>query len=153
MRLEVGKVSDENAVVDKAFTVELELDVVLEENVTVSDPTFIITMPASWSPSKVNYCYAPALGRYYYVNDIEVLQGPMLALHCHVDVLKSFAAGIRANTAIVDRKGEFGRFNKYINGSEYVTENRNKNQIIKFEDAEGGGFTQNPSYIFIVAGG
>ena len=152
MELKVGYTTDENTKLDKAFTVTDTVTAVIKEDTNIIDPVFILDTPTT-AIKRLNYLYVADLGRYYFINDIEMLRGGRVALRCHVDVLKSFASGIRSNTGIIERQGTFPKINKYIDSSIYKCENRNKNQILTFADPESGGFTQHPNYILMVAGG
>lgn len=46
-----------------------------------------------------NYCYIPALQRYYFINDITIVRSGVFSLHCHIDVLKTYENEIKQTTA------------------------------------------------------
>lgn len=50
-----------------------------------------------------NYVFITAFNRYYFVEDIVSIRKNIVELHCHVDVLKSYATHILRNEAIVKR--------------------------------------------------
>lgn len=51
-----------------------------------------------------NYIYIPDFGRYYYITNIISTHFPLWEIHCHVDVLMSYAEQIKAQTAVVARQ-------------------------------------------------
>lgn len=50
-----------------------------------------------------NYVYIPNFGRYYYVNNIQLLSGERIALDLSVDVLMSHKAAILSSQCIAER--------------------------------------------------
>lgn len=78
---------------------------VLREGTSIIDPTFLIeTELSSDMISNVNYLYCAEFGRYYYVTNIIAETGKLWSVHCHVDVLMSYASQIKAQTAVVARQ-------------------------------------------------
>lgn len=66
-----------------------------------------------------NYATIPAFGRSYFVREIVSVRQGLSRISCHVDVLSSFASGIMANKAIIERQTEY--YNLYLNdGSLHV---------------------------------
>lgn len=55
----------------------------------------------------INYIFVPAFGRYYYCTP-ELMDGGSYILHCKVDPLMSWAAGIRASSGVVVRSESIG---------------------------------------------
>lgn len=70
-------------------------DVKLKENVSVSNPIFII--------NEVNtlYSYAKYDDRYYFINDIVILSNTQSELHCVLDVLGTYKSDIQLTSAFV----------------------------------------------------
>lgn len=50
-----------------------------------------------------NYVYVPAWGRYYYVDNIQLLGGERIALDLSVDVLMSHKSAILSSQCVADR--------------------------------------------------
>ena len=69
-----------------------------------------ISLPAEYTD--VNYLYAPALKRYYFVTDVVLLNNRQVRLVCHVDVLYSFADYVWLLQALVERSST-GRSDLY----------------------------------------
>lgn len=61
-----------------------------------------------------NYLYCDTFERYYFINDVNVLNNGMVELQCSVDVLKSFEAGILNLYTVVERQEDVKNCNKFI---------------------------------------
>jgi hypothetical protein len=97
--------------------------------------------------SNVNYCYIPALGRYYFVGNKRQVTNGMVEPILHEDVLMSFKESIRQSTALVEVTGN--AVNPYIESDIWTPDVRRTTHVKKFES----GFNHNPQYILITAGG
>lgn len=60
------------------------------------------------SLKNVNYMYISDFGRYYYITDISVTPGGQIEITGSVDVLMSFATGIKNATATIVRSESIG---------------------------------------------
>ena len=95
----------------------------LKTETSIIDPVIMIECDLSTIVG-CNYISIPTFGRSYFVNNIRSIRHGLIEFSCHVDVLSSFASGIRGNTAIV-RKQE-NRWNLYLNdGSFKIYQNPN----------------------------
>ena len=146
MTITIAKCFDDHEYVDKSYTVVGTLENVhVKDDSSIVDPTFIIH---TRSDLGFNYVIVPSWGRKYYVRNITVVDGVRLAVECHVDVLASFSAGIRACTGIVDKQENMSGEAKYIDDGSYVMECRDKMESYNFNN----GFTSS-AHILITAGG
>lgn len=96
-----------------------------------------------------NYCYIPDFGRWYYINGIDALRANLFELSLGIDVLMTYAAEIRNNTAIIDKAQWQGTAYKYINDGSWVNTNRMTQEIVNF----ASGFNDSGEFILITAGG
>lgn len=82
--------------------------------------------------NECNYIYVDEFNRYYFVDNIEHDNHPLLTLNCSVDVLESFEEQIRSSTQLVTRSQN--RCNVY-----YVDGNINLigKQIVQCKKFEG----------------
>lgn len=72
-------------------------NVTILESTSIENPTFLIGGVSDIGVfSIINYAYLPRMGRYYFVNDISLETGSIVALHCTVDALKTFSKDIDA---------------------------------------------------------
>lgn len=70
------------------------------ESTSIENPTFLIGGVIDIGDfAGINYAYLPRMGRYYFVNDISMETGGVVALHCTVDALKTFSKDIDAMKA------------------------------------------------------
>ena len=95
----------------------------LKTETSIIDPVIMIECDLS-AVTGCNYMSIPMFNRSYFVNNICSIRTGLVEFSCHVDVLSSFAAEIRGNTAIV-RKQE-NNWNLYLNdGSFKIYQNPN----------------------------
>ena len=95
----------------------------LKTETSIIDPVIMIECDLS-AVVGCNYISIPSFGRSYFVNNIRSIRSSLIEFSCHVDVLSSFAAEIRSNTAIVRRQEN--NWNLYLNdGSFKVYQNPN----------------------------
>lgn len=78
------------------------VDVTLDEDTSLINPTFILT--GLNITQKFNYLYCSQLNRFYFINDVEYCNGGIYKLHCHVDVLMSYINDILSHSAFVERQ-------------------------------------------------
>lgn len=136
----------ENNVVDKNIT-QLGSDITgtLKDNCSIIDPIILIDGIPDENISHLNYVYIPSFNRYYFVNNIEVENTNLFRLHCHVDVLKTFASGIRSNSAVISRQEN--NYNLYLPDGAFKTYANPHYQIVKFPSGFSGYH-----YVLTVAG-
>lgn len=79
--------SDNNEV-SKELTNVGSFDCELHRECSVQTPTMIV--PMSDALLSANYCYIPKFGRYYYIAEMNIFSGDLVAISLKVDVLKSF---------------------------------------------------------------
>ena len=113
---------------------------------SVMSPTFTVQDTAVVG---YNYCYIPDFGRWYYINGIDVLRSNLYELTLGIDVLMTYAAEIRNNTAIIDRTESGNTANVYIDNGTFVNTSKLETATYNFS----GGFNDTPEYILITAGG
>ena len=136
----------ENNVVDKSIT-QLGNDVegVLKDSCTIVDPVIKIEDIPGSNIADLNYIYIASFNRYYYVNNIEIENNKLFILHCHVDVLKTYASGIRSNNAVISRQENL--YNLYLPDGAFKTYANPHYQIVKFPSGFSGYY-----YVLTVAG-
>lgn len=86
----------------------------LVEGTNVVDPDILIesaTLPTG------NYAYITEFNRYYYIKNVESVKNGLWRLKMHVDVLKTYANQILANSVIAARSAS--NYNLNLNDSQY----------------------------------
>lgn len=136
----------ENNVVDKNITqLGNDLTGTLKENCSIINPVIEIQGIPAENIAHLNYIYIPSFSRYYYVNNIDVAGTHLFILRCHVDVLKTYAAGIRNNNAVISRQEN--KYNLYLSDGVFKTYANPHYQIVKFPNGFSGYH-----YVLTVAG-
>lgn len=116
-----------------------------KENTSVMTPTITVDLFVNFQ--KCNYVYLEDFQRYYFIRSITVSQ-QRLILDLHVDVLKTYAADIRAQKVIVKRQEAKKKANFYLDDDKYKALEYSRIQCKGFAN----GFT-NSEFILTVAGG
>lgn len=76
-------------------------NVVLLDTRDIITPVFILaTNPMVYN---ANYLFCDFTQRYYYIDNVELMAGGRIAVHCRVDVLHTYRAEILGSVAWVDR--------------------------------------------------
>lgn len=137
MTIKFYKNYSENRVVNKNISqVGSDVSGTFREDVSVTDPVFTIEDYTNFNPATVNYCYIADLGRYYYITDIRVLSKTIYEIHCHVDVLKTYASGIRGSGALIARQKSLGSL--YYQDGIFKTKAYSKYEIAQFPSGFSG---------------
>lgn len=95
----------------KKLTQLASVDCALKENCSLLNPSLTIRHGSLSSYAQCNYMYIPAFKRYYYAS-VSALAGDMLEVKGDVDVLMSYASGIRALRCTIVRQEN--KFTKYF---------------------------------------
>ena len=85
-----------NKTLENGLTVN---DVIMHNNFDITD--FELLIKNSDFNSEYNYCYIQDLGRYYFIDSIERMNGTIYKIRVSVDVLKSFSSQIENINAII----------------------------------------------------
>ena len=152
VNLTLRKCTSEENRLTKEFVsgVDIVLSGTFKESQDVLDPVF--TIETSTNLSDYNYVEITDFGRKYFMKP-EVDFTGLWTLHCHVDVLSTYATGIKASQALVKRTEDPDKINYYVNDGSLFTEQREiiTYQVFKKDGVEATLGT--PSYYLIVAGG
>lgn len=137
--------SSERKVIGKSLQNVGTVTGILKGDASIMNPVFILESNNNYL-SGVNYLYWQEGGRYYYIDNIQVLTGGRMALYCSVDVLQTFRNEIKAQTAIVDKQQTVS--NMYFNDGSFRKDTRAFYTIKSFPY----GFNENGEFILINAG-
>lgn len=137
--------TSEKTRVSKTLLNEQKYTGTLRDEASIMSPVFMIE---EVNPVGYNYCYIPAFGRYYFIEDITSVRNGLWSLSCMVDVLMSFSDDIRNLSVIVDRS-ENTQNNNYLVSDVWKTTVRDKTDILNFPS----GLSNEGEFILITAGG
>lgn len=135
--------SEENKL-DKQLTDIMTVSGELKAETSIIDPIIVIECNLA-TVTGCNYMTVPQFGRSYFVNNIRSVRNGLVEFSCHVDVLSSFKAQIRANKAII--KKQENDWNLYLNDGTFKVY---QNSIVATKPFPSGFNTQ--QYILAVAG-
>lgn len=130
--------------VDKQLTDLLTLTGTLREQTSIIDPHFRVAASET-DLVGCNYVTVPSFGRSYFVRDIISVRNGILELVCHTDVLSSWKAQLRANSAIIHKQENI--WNLYLNDGSLQAYQKPKVLTLPFPH----GFST-MQYILTVAG-
>lgn len=105
MTIKFFRVTDNPVTVSKAVNVDEPVVTFTgarpTANCSILSPVLLLT----WSSALqgCNYAYIPEFGRFYFVGDITLMPGGRCAVPCYVDVLTTWATGIKAAVGTVLR--------------------------------------------------
>lgn len=94
-----------------------------------------------------NYCYIPEFGRYYFIDNVEIVRTNLYRIYLTVDVLETYKTEI-LNQSVIIEKNE-NNYNNYLPDENWKTNVKTKTDIINFNE----GFLENGEFILITAGG
>lgn len=150
--LTLRKCTSERNRLDKSFVsgADIPLTGTFKEGQSILFPEF--TIESTSDLSGYNYCEISDFGRNYFLKATAVQTG-IWKLSLEVDVLSTYATGIKASKAFVKRTEEDSKINYFMNDGALYTEQR---EVITYHDFmrdnEKADFGT-PSYYLLVAGG
>lgn len=111
-----------------------------KETTSLTDPDIFINSDVTIE--NYNYIYVDSpIARFYYIESYEMAQQYYI-LHCHIDVLMSFAPDIRATECVVSKNEN--NFNLFLNDDKMKLYNKSRILTKPFYDGNG-----NPSGFYV----
>ena len=101
---------------DKDLSTIATVSGILKNETSLIDPVIIIECDLS-NYVTCNYMSIPAFGRNYFITNIRSISAGLVEFSGHVDVLTTYKAQIRQNTAIVRRQEN--EWNLYLNDGSF----------------------------------
>ena len=96
------------------------VDAVFKEGRNYMNPVIVLRNPANTTRQieECNYIHDTGNNRYYFVDELVVKPNRIFEYHCHLDVLKTYAAQLKALTVTLERSETVN--NGYLPDSEYT---------------------------------
>ncbi len=117
MIITLMKNTEEKIVVNKKPTTVATLaGCSLKSATSVIDPVIMVQSDNETVLSS-NYMHIPELGRYYFITEIISQTRNLWGLRAHVDVLKTYADGIKNLSAVIARQEN--KWNLYLNDPQF----------------------------------
>lgn len=130
----------------KTLTTGTDFSVSLKENTSILNPVLIVKSTSNLSG--YNYMYISQFSRYYFIDDIRVINDNIWEISAHVDVLETYATSIKANSGVIRRQA--GKYNLYLPDGDFKTYQPSRIQTLKFSK---GDLTKALQYVLVVNGG
>ena len=146
------KCTSENNKIGKSFVAEVDITLngTFKSSVDVLDP--VIQIQTDTNLSAYNYVEIAQLGRKYFMSPT-VDNNKLWTLTCHVDVLETYADGIKACEALVQRTAKDSMIDYYYNDGSLYTEQRSVVTYQNFKKNNVDATLGTDTYYLIVAGG
>ena len=109
-----GSTTSEKRQLDKAVSYSVSLSGNLRNESNVVNPSILVEANIS-TLAGCNYMSIPSFNRVYFITDIRSITDKLCEVSGHCDVLSTYKAGIRSNSAIVGRSATRGNWNLYLN--------------------------------------
>ena len=150
--IKLRKCTSENNKIGKSFVagVDITLSGTFKSSVDVLDP--VIQIQTDTNLSEYNYVEISTLGRKYFMSPT-VDNNKLWTLTCHVDVLDTYEAGIKACEALVQRTAKDSKIDYYYNDGSLYTEQRSVVTYQTFKKGNVDATLGTDTYYLIVAGG
>lgn len=145
MQILIQRSDSEPNAIDKTLTTIADLSGDLRDQTSIIDPVIRFSGDLS-TVTGANYMTIPAFGRSYFIRNITSVRTGVFDVAAHVDVLSSFKAQIRANSAILRRSEK--NWNLYLNDGSLQTYQYPAVLPKKFPY----GFPNNKQFILAIAG-
>ncbi|MDE7089660.1 MAG: hypothetical protein K2O54_06030 [Prevotella sp.] len=134
-------------VVNKNLTSLKTLTGNLRGGSSVLDPVIEFQEEATLIAPSCNYLQIPAFGRYYYITNIISTYNGLCEVHCHVDVLMSYADQIKLQVAVVARQE--AKYNLMLDDGFFMCYQNPKFQTKLFSVADP---FEKQEFVLVVAG-
>lgn len=119
----------------------------LRDESNLVNPVILIQSTGA-TMAQVNYVTIPSFNRSYFVEEIKLVRSYIYELHLHVDVLRSFAAEIRSNSAIIRRNENAN--NILLNDGYFKVQQNPHITVVKFPNGFLG--QSNAEFVLALAG-
>lgn len=150
--IKLRKCTSENNKIGKDFVsgVDVTLNGTFKSSVDVINP--VIQIQTDTNLSEYNYVEIATLGRKYFMSPT-VDNNKLWTLTCHVDVLDTYEAGIKACEALVQRTAKDSMIDYYFNDGSLYSEQREVITYQTFKKDNADATLGTDTYYLIVAGG
>ena len=144
--LKLQTCTSDDRVVNKTLSDITSVTATIKEDCSIIDPVFLVSGGVS-TYANCNYCTVSNFGgRQYFVRDIKTASNGMTELHCHCDVLSTWASDLGSLEAVIERQEN--DFNLYLDDGSFKVYSNPIIQTIDFSS----GFSS-PCYIIGIVGG
>ena len=137
--------SPKNKIGKNKTQVGSEYGIVLKEPCSILRP--VLRLRTSDSVYTANYLYIDTFARYYFIDDIVSIHHNEWEISAHVDVLDTYSADIKSNSAVIKRQAN--KFNLYLDDPEFHVY---ANEMVQTKKLSKTDFDKNLTYVLVVNG-
>lgn len=142
------KTTDDNRKVNKHLTtVKNNVSLQIWQTCPILNPSILVEYDADLLDA--NYMYVNAWGRYYFIDNITIVEGGRLMINGTVDVLKTYMSEILALNCTIVRTAKNGKANLYLDDGKFKVLNYPRIQTKRFPNS----LNKNLEYVLTIAGG
>ena len=144
--IKLYKTSSDKRAVNKALTSVMDATAEIWGDCDLLSPSLVLNVAPGVNINYLQILDAPFNGRYYFVDNITIMQNGIVRVSCSIDVLMSHKSDIKKETAILARQSNIA--NLYFNDPDLPIENRNN---VSFKQFPKG--LENKAYYYLLIGG
>ena len=108
-----------------------KVDVVLKVEGSIMSPSFEL----SGVPKSTTYFYCADFGRYYFVENVDILTNGVFRFNCSVDVMATYKSAIGSYTAFIERSASAG--NSWLSDGQVIP----TDEVVQCESTAGDTMT------------
>ena len=144
--IKLYKTSSDKRAVNKALTTVMDATAEIWGDCDILSPSLFLNVAPGINFNYLQILDAPFNGRYYFVDNITIMQNGIMRVPCSIDVLMSHKSDIKKETAILSRQSNIA--NLYFNDPDLPIENRSN---VSFKQFPKG--LENKAYYYLLIGG
>ena len=144
--IKLYKTSSDKRAVNKALTSVMDATAEIWGDCDLLSPSLVLNVAPGVNFNYLQILDAPFNGRYYFVDNITIMQNGIMRVPCSIDVLMSHKSDIKKETAILARQSNIA--NLYFNDPDLPIENRIN---VTFKQFPKG--LENKAYSYLLIGG
>ena len=144
--IKLYKTASDKRAVNKALSSVMDAAAEIWGDCDLLSPSLVLNVAPGINFNYLQILDAPFNGRYYFVDNITIMQNGIIRVPCSIDVLMSHKSDIKKETAILARQSNIA--NLYFNDPDLPIENRTN---VSFKQFPKG--LENKAYYYLLIGG
>ena len=144
--IKLYKTSSDKRAVNKALTSVMDATAEIWGDCDILSPSLLLNVAPGINFNYLQILDAPFNGRYYFVDNITIMQNGIMRVPCSIDVLMSHKSDIKKETAILPRQSNIANLD--FSDPYLRIENRNN---VSFKQFPKG--LENKAYYYLLIGG
>ena len=144
--IKLYKTASDKRAVNKALASVMDATAEIWGDCDILSPSLLLNVAPGINFNYLQILDAPFNGRYYFVDNITIMQNGIMRVPCSIDVLMSHKSDIKKETAILARQSNIA--NLYFNDPDLPIENRNNVSFKQFPKC-----LEKQSYYYLLIGG